>query len=74
MYWLLVELVRSLFKMVLIYRQMVVLFRLGLNHSFTNTFTHIKIPYNDYEYRRISIKNALTMKLSNSKYSRCLFL
>ena len=52
-------------------RQMVVLYRLDLGHSFTYAFTHF------YEYYiitiniTISIENALSIKLSISKYNHC---
>ena len=58
-------------------RQMVVLFRLGLDHSFTYAFTHFNKyyrAYNNYKYRRISIENASSIKLQHSKYNRCRIL
>ena len=35
--------------------------------------SHTYISYTDYKYHRISIGNALTLKLSHSKYNCCLF-
>ena len=51
-------------------RQMVVLFRLGLDHSFTyvNKYNIITID------SIISIENVLSIKLSNSKYNCCCIL
>ena len=53
-------------------RQMVLLFRLGLNHSCTCIHTLKLILHNKYKYSRISIEIALSIKLSHSKYNRCL--